>query len=339
MKASRTLLLNLTLSVLLIISVYGCGMKTEPTPSPTVSPTTAPSPTSAKPAFRVIGYATDGAVPFLIQFDKLTHINYAFLIPNEDGTFRPIGNAPMVEQLISQAHANQVKVLVSVGGWGWEKQFDAMAAEPAYRKAFVENLVKIVDETQFDGADIDWEYPEAGQSSQNFLALMQELRAALPKDKLLTAAVVALGQHGEGIPDKSFALMDFVNLMAYDDNSGAGHSSMNYAIASLDYWLGRGLPPEKAVLGVPFYGRGNASWGTEMSYSKIVKSDPAAAQVDLFLTLGLEMNYNGIPTIQAKTRLAMERASGIMFWTLDADATGDLSLLNAIHQVVQEAGN
>jgi hypothetical protein len=33
----------------------------------------------------------------------------------------------------------------------------------------------------------------------------------------------------------------------------------------------------------------------------------------------------------------MEKGSGIMFWTLENDALGESSLLNAIHEVVQEA--
>ncbi len=44
--------------------------------------------------------------------------------------------------------------------------------------------------------------------------------------------------------------------------------------------------------------------------------------------------YNGIPTIQAKTRIAMEKASGVMFWALDHDAQGEFSLVNAIYQTV-----
>jgi chitinase len=83
------------------------------------------------------------------------------------------------------------------------------------------------------------------------------------------------------------------------------------------------------VLGVPFYARPN-----EMPYRKIVELDPGAAQTDFFDYYGTTINYNGIPTIQAKTRLAMERGSGIMFWTLEGDTTGDLSLLAAIHAVV-----
>ncbi len=312
-------------------------MTTPPSPSPTDTSTPVSSPSPLPRPFRVIAYATDAAIPALIPYDKLTHINYAFLIPNDDGTFAPIINTFMVGELLRQAHENKIKVLVSVGGWGWDPQFETAAADPVLRSAFVQNLVRVVAENQFDGADIDWEYPDPGQSSRNFLALMQELRAALPKDKLLTAAVAALGEHAEGIPTESFALMDFVNLMAYD-NTGPQHSSLDFAQSSLDYWLDRGLPPEKMVLGVPFYGRGTNARSTQLAYSKIVKADPANAQVDSATASGVLLNYNGIPTIQAKTRLAMQRGGGIMFWTLENDAQGDLSLLNAIHQVVVNGG-
>ena len=296
------------------------------------NPSIEKSPTPKTTEFRVVAYVTDAAVPALIPFDKLTHINYAFLIPNEDGTFRELLNTWMIGELVSLAHQQHVKVLVSVGGWGWDKQFEALAADPATRMAFVQNLVKIVDQYEFDGVDMDWEYPDPGQSSQNFQALMQELRTALPKDKLLTAAVVALGEYGPGIPDESFPLMDFVNIMAYD-NAGSEHSSMDYAQSALDYWLGRGLSPEKTTLGVPFYAR-----PTEIPYAKIVQADPAAAQLDSTTYAGILINYNGIPTIQAKTRMAIQRASGIMFWTLENDASGDLSLLTAIYEVVISGG-
>ena len=288
---------------------------------------------TAKPrGFRVVAYATAAIVPGVISYDQITHINYAFLLPNEDGTFIALLNTWKIGELVRLAHQKDVKVLISVGGWGLDKQFEALASAPATRTAFVRNLVRIVQENQFDGADIDWEYPDPGPSSQNFLALMQELRAALPEDKLLTAAVVALGEHGPGIPSEAFALLDFANIMAYD-NAGAEHSSLDYARSALDYWLERGLPPEKATLGVPFYAR-----PSETSYAKIVEANPGAAQLDSTTYGGMQINYNGIPTIQAKTRLAIQRASGIMFWTLENDATGDLSLLSAIHQVVLDSG-
>jgi chitinase len=326
MIMTRLSFTKLILAITLLILSIGCAPKTKPKP-PSLESSQPPSP----PRFRVVAYVTGAMVPAVIQFDKLTHINYAFLIPNEDGTFVDVLNNWRIGELVRLAHQNNVKVLISVGGWGWDRQFETIAANPARRTVFVGNLVRIVNENQFDGADIDWEYPDPGPSSTNFLALVQELRVALPKDKLLTAAVVALGEVGAGIPDEAFPLMDFINIMAYSED-GSQHSSLNYAQSALDYWLGRGLPPEKAILGVPFYARPG-----DIPYVKIVKADPAAARLDLSTYGGMQINYNGIPTIQTKTRLAMQRGSGIMFWTLEDDASGDLSLLSAIHQVVLSA--
>ena len=285
------------------------------------------------PVFRVVAYATGQAVPASIPYEKLTHINYAFLLPKEDGTFQDTLPTRMLTDLVRLAHRQYVKVLISVGGWGFEKPFEALAATPSTRTSFVQNLVRLVERYKLDGVDMDWEYPEPGPASRNFLALMQELRIALPKGSLLTGAVVALGPHAPGIPDKSFALMDFVNLMAYDNADGPEHSSFAYAEASLEYWLGRGLPKEKAVLGVPFYAR-----PTETAYASLVQADPSAAQRDLTTHAGEPVNYNGIPTMQAKTRLAMQRGSGIMFWRLENDAEGKLSLLGAIHGLVSGKG-
>jgi GH18 family chitinase len=184
-----------------------------------------------------------------------------------------------------------------------------------------------MQEYGLDGVDMDWEYPHQGQSSKNFLALIIELHAAMP-DKLLTTAVVSYGDdNGLGVPNESFALFDFINIMTYD---GPDHGTMKQFERGLSYWSGRGLPREKIVLGAPFYGAPN------MPYYKIVQANPDAAQTDSFDYYGTVYRYNGIPTLQAKTRIAMEKAGGIMFWALDHDAQGDLSLVDAIHETVHE---
>lgn len=286
------------------------------------------TPTSA---FRVIAYATEAIIVDLIPFERITHINYAFLIPNEDGSFAKLHNPWKLKEIVEQAHSQGVKVFISVGGWGWDEQFEQMAAQEASRTAFVRNLVDFVREYNLDGADIDWEYPDPPQSAI-FLTLMSELRAALPADKLLTAAVIAYGdQYGLGIPPQAFELMDFVNIMTYD---GPDHGTMEQFNKGLDYWAGRGLPPEKMVLGVPFYARPDGT-----PYSRLVEADPAAAHVDTFELYGAQLHYNGIPTIQTKTQLAMDRVGGIMFWALDHDSQDEHSLLLAIDQVVSDASN
>ncbi|HUF00515.1 MAG TPA: glycosyl hydrolase family 18 protein [Anaerolineales bacterium] len=293
---------------------------TDATPSP--EPTVIPSPTAAS-QFIILAYATDGIFADIIPYERLTHINYSFLTPRADGTFNPILNGWKLKQIVKTAHEHGVRVSIAVGGWGWDAQFEELAADPESRSAFVQNLKAFVDEYQLDGVDMDWEYPDPGQSSQNFLALIKELRSAMP-DKLLTTAVVSYGDdNGIGVPNESFELFDFVNIMTYD---GRDHGTMEQFERGLSYWSERGLPKEKIVMGAPFYGDPN------LPYFKIVQADPNAAQADTFDYYGTTYHYNGIPTIQTKTRIAMEKAAGIMFWALDHDAQGDLSLLNAIYQ-------
>jgi GH18 family chitinase len=277
----------------------------------------------------MIGYAASwDTVVSEIQFDKLTHINYAFLLPKADGTFKDLDRPDKLKDIVTYAHKAGVKVLISVGGWGLDAQFEQMAADPKTRSVFVAGLCRFVSDYSLDGADIDWEYPDAGPSSQNFLALMRALRSALPKDRLLTAAVVALGSNAEGIPVETFELVNFLNLMVYD-GSETDHSPYSYAVKSLDYWSTRGLPPEKTVLGVPFYARPG-----EASYHQLVQANPQAANLDEINYSGGKAYYNGIPTMQRKTRLAMQRASGMMAWELAQDTLDSTSLLNTIYQTV-----
>src|ERR1700722_4270025 len=73
--------------------------------------------------FKVVGYETswDGTVS-AIQFSKLTHINYAFLAPNTNGSLQAVPDASKLQSLVSAGHAAGVKVLIScqttAADWG-----------------------------------------------------------------------------------------------------------------------------------------------------------------------------------------------------------------------------
>ena len=319
----RRFILRLSLLALVLAA---CAAPEPSTPFATEPLAPQPTMTPAPPPFRIIAYATDGVIETLIPYDRLTHINYSFLTPNADGTFNPIVNGWKLKKIVETGDAKNVQVLISVGGWGWDAQFEELAADPETRAVFVQNLTAFVEEYQLDGVDMDWEYPDPGPSSQHFLALITELRAAMP-DKLLTTAVVAYGdEYGLGVPAETFDLFDFINIMTY---AGSDHGTMEQFRKGLEYWSGRGLPKEKIVLGVPFYSEPGG-----ISFAKLTKNDPAAAQVDGFEYIGAVQNYNGIPTIQIKTEIAMKEAGGIMFWALDHDAQGELSLVKAIYETV-----
>ncbi len=201
-----------------------------------------------------------------IQYSKLTHINYAFALPNSNGTLQAIPDTGKLASLVNLAHSNGVKVSLAIGGWndGNDSAFETLAGNSGSRTTFVNAVVNAVTQHNLDGVDIDWEYPDPGTSGNNFTALMSQLSTAMhSRGKLLTAAVVSEGTTANGVQPAVFGYVDWLNIMAYD--GGSPHANYNWSIASANFWKNRGLPASKTVLGVPFYSRPNY-----LTYSQIV---------------------------------------------------------------------
>lgn len=271
-----------------------------------------------------------------IPYERVTHLNVAFENPvNDEGELSyHVANAV----LLREAKRHGVKVCVSMGGGSASgdkvlKGRYARLLGTGQRGAFAQRLVAYVERHGFDGLDVDIEGPSITEDYGPFIAVLAPLMKA--KGYLLTAAL-SKGYGGDRVPDAVLGLMDYIHIMAYD---GAGywspdrpgqHSSLEFAKESVDYWLKRGLPPAKAVLGVPFYGYGfgEAFKKRDYPYATILSQYPDAATKD---QVGNTIWYNGIPTIQAKTRFALEKnLAGVMIWSLDLDVPGPESLLRAI---------
>jgi chitinase len=278
-------------------------------------------------AQKIVGYMPSwSGSASSIQYSKLTHINYAFVVPTTTGGLSAVEDAAKLQQIVTSGHAAGVKVLIAVGGWnnGDDSGFETLAGNSTYRTNFVNNVVNLVTSYNLDGVDVDWEYPD---NSANFNSLMSALSTAMKsRGKLLTAAVAAVNQ--PNISTTIFGYVDFLNIMAYDGDGGAGHSPYSYAVTALNYWRGRGLAQAKAILGVPFYAR--PSWN---SYSTLL-SQGASAYSDYFNG----DYYNGITTIQQKCALAKSQGGGIMIWELSQDATGANSLLSTIYTAIIGGG-
>jgi chitinase len=311
------------LAVALLLACGGGGSSApgDATATPTPSGCAGTTPTG----FRVVGYmpSWQGDVG-QIDFAKLTHLLYAFALPTAQGGLRPVDDLPKLQTLVARAHAQGVKVLISIGGWndGDDSAFTALAASASGRRNFAASVSDFVAAQGLDGADIDWEVPEPEERA-DYAAMIHELSLRLrPAGKLLTAAVaVTAGWGTAAIGSETYPDFDWLNLMAYDGGNGADHSPYAYAVGAIDFWSGRGLPREKTVLGVPFYSR--PGW---RSYAWLVANYPDAPNHD---EIGGEF-YNGIATIQSKTCLARQRGGGIMIWELSQDTHDSTSLLAAV---------
>ena len=151
-----------------------------------------------------------------------------------------------------------------------------MSSSYESRKIFVKSVMNFLSEHNFDGIDIDWEYPaQRGgrkEDKRNFVRLLKELRRELkPKGYLLTAAVAStkfISDRSYDIPAINY-LLDFINVMTYDFYGPwlniAGHHSPLYATqgdqkelsieSSINYWLDSGISKDKLVMGIPTYAR------------------------------------------------------------------------------------
>lgn len=296
--------------------------------------------------FKVVGYYPAWKPDKLsaIDFSVITHVCYAFAIPTADGGLLDLQNPDTARTILQSAHANGAKVLLSVGGWSHndiplENVFVEATANEAKIQRFAESILSMCEAYGFDGVDMDWEHPRVdGTSAKQYESLMLLLSERLhAQGKLLTAAVLSGATADGNIYYDAAAhtnvvlnAVDFINVMAYDGGDGERHSSYSFAVNCGTYWKDtRGLPAHKVVMGMPFYAR--PSWE---SYGVILESVPKASDTDCVSYNGMEVYYNGLNTITAKTRYAKENLGGVMVWELTQDTSEpDKSLLQAIGRV------
>ena len=287
-------------------------------------------------SFKVIGYLPSWAGDVTqVQYSKLTHIDYAFLIPTSSGGYEAIDDPSKLSSMVSLAHAAGTKAMISVGGGGGGDGFAGIVASSANITTFVNSMVSFTNQYNLDGVDIDWEYPSTGTQANNFLTMMQQLATAMHnKGKLLSIAVI--GEDGDYVVSGMFSTVDFLNIMAYDDNNFQ-HSNFDLSADCLGYLLCRGVPASKAILGVPFYGHDSSKSeddaDDQVNYNTIL-ADGGSPTLDVYGTIG----YNGILTMKSKTSYAMSNCGGLSIWDLSGDATGSNSLLTAINQTIAAGG-
>ena len=252
---------------------------------------------------RVVGYFTSWGSKGITthQASYLTHVIYAFIEMQPDGSLvlGPEADGKQLESRI--AHLMDVrkqlngglKVLFAVGGWSNSQYFSASAASEEKTQRFVADIEVILERYDFDGVDIDWEYPVTGGADEgipadrnNYVSILRLIRNRLRRLQfkkartepyLLTIASAA----GSWVLDVGYDLenmieiVDWINVMTYDyfgawaSKAGAntgptaplfhgapkGFSGKMNADYTLKYYVCGTHTPNKIVMGLPFYGR------------------------------------------------------------------------------------
>lgn len=325
---------KILLSLLIVIAFSACKKtKNEPVPEPIDS-------YIADNSFKIVAYMPSYKDPSIVDDSKykmITHLFYAFLEPAAagDGSLAPLSQPARFATVSAKAKANNVKMGIALAGNS--AYYEAIAKSATARTKFVNNIVAFALNNGMAGVDMDWEYPNANLGSDaTYVLLMKELSAALHQKQLFLSAAITAGVYAggirEGIKAEIFPYVDFFNIMQYDGLNydtaePLNHASYKMSIASLDQWLTvKGMPKEKAIVGIPLYGRNSANGAK-------VYRDIEASGTDVNLNLasvdGLAYGFNGINLVKQKVILAKARANGIMFWEFSQDTNNANSLVKA----------
>jgi len=313
---------------------------TPPTPAPVITP-----PPSL--GFLVVGYFPSyrdpNAVPD-VKFRMCNVINYAFATVNASGGIS-INSPSVLTAVTTKAKANNAKVMLSINGS--HTDFKAIAASSPGRTNFVKAVMNALRQYQLNGADVDWEFPTTSDGTDlTFTTLMKELSDSCHTNgKYYVTAAVTAGKYTGGIRDaiksELFAYLDWFSIMAYDDFNTSvfflHHSDYALAVTCMNYWIStRGMPPSKAVLGIPAYGRpsGITQTNTVLTYNTILSQGGSSQSDSAVVSAGgftnYKIYYNGQPTVKKKATYAKSFGNGVMIWEKGQDSHDNTSLLKAI---------
>ena len=241
--------------------------------------------------------------PTTINYSKYSILNYCFFKPESTGLIsntdtwadenllqgqinwstNPVSYYPNTS-VIDLAHNAGTKVMVSIGGWTLSDNFPTIAASPSKRALFASECNRLIKKYNFDGIDIDWEYPGFADHSgtaadkQNFTLLLQQVKDSITvlgnikgKNYLLSACFSADPAKADDIEWNNVTnLLDMINLMSYDFfgawDCKANHNAPLYAPGTGDPNFNihsafnmltstYNVPASKINIGVALYGR------------------------------------------------------------------------------------
>jgi chitinase len=184
-----------------------------------------------------------------------------------------------IKYLVSlKANNPQLKIVLSLGGWGGCEPCSAAFSTAEGRLTFAKSVKEISNYFKVDGLDLDWEYPAIeglpghlfqAADKPNFTELIKILCSTLGKKYELSFAAGGFQKYlDESIDWKTVApLVNRINIMSYDLVNGyskvTGHHTPLYSTKeneestdkAVAFLLKQGIPAEKLIIGGAFYTR------------------------------------------------------------------------------------
>ncbi|XP_017486088.1 PREDICTED: probable chitinase 3 [Rhagoletis zephyria] len=228
-------------------------------------------------------------LPEDIDENLCTHIVYGFAVLNSEtltirthDSWADIDNH-FYERVVAYK-SKGIRVTIAIGGWNDSlgSKYARLVLDSGARARFIQSILTFIDKYGFEGLDLDWEYPVCWQvdctkgapaEKEAFAALVRELSAAFkPRDLLLSAAV----SPSKTVIDAGYDVsqlaryFDWIAVMTYDFHGNwdkqTGHVAPLYYVDgdtneyfnanfSINYWLEKGTPREKLIMGMPLYGQ------------------------------------------------------------------------------------
>ncbi|XP_054160532.1 probable chitinase 10 [Oppia nitens] len=255
---------------------------------------------NAKPNKKLVCYYTNWSqyrpkegkyLPENIDPNICTHIIFSFgwMKANKLTSFDATdetnnGKKGTYERVVDLKKQNpNLKVLLAVGGWSFgTERFKVMSSNRYNRQVFIFSAMDYLRQRNFDGLDLDWEFPKGSDDKKNFVDLLKELREAFEAEakekrlpRLILTAAVSAGSDtvrgGYDVPAVA-AYIDFLNIMSYDFHGKwepkTGHNAPLFALSDetdwrkqlcvefgVKLWERMGAPKDKIVVGLATYGR------------------------------------------------------------------------------------
>ncbi|MCC3356339.1 glycosyl hydrolase family 18 protein [Bacillus sp. REN16] len=341
------------------------------------------------------GWATLSGFSIMHDLDasRLTHVNYAFGLVGQD---HKIKMENPTNDLLNFAELRKLKekyphlkTTIAVGGWGGSGGFSEASATDEARTIFADSVVDFITEHGFDGVDLDWEYPVSGggpgtypnpADKDNYPLLLEKIREKLDeqgeKDGRHYSLSIAGAANTGFVKNTTIGLsqqyLDYVQVMTYDihgtwepladlnaplyDDNGKTWSVDKAITAYLD----AGVPAEKIVMGVPFYGyrynvtssennglRQPYQGSGSATYGKIMREDYVNNGYERFWDEGTQtpylfnaeqsifITYDDPESLQIKANYIRERGlGGAMIWEISQDH--GIDLLDSLYQVLKD---